>query len=356
MDLYPLVRPFLPLFTPEQAHGLSIRALKKGLVPADRSPADPVLRTRVWNIDFPNPVGLAAGFDKDAEIIDPLLSLGFGFVEAGSVTPRPQPGNPKPRLFRLDEDEGVINRFGFNSQGLAPFIYQLGKRKAAGLPGIVGANVGKNKETEDASEDYVAGVSATCRLADYIVCNVSSPNTPGLRLLQARTEMSALIGAALAARNESIPDAATRPPLLVKVAPDLDDAGLEAVAEVTLELGVDGIIMGNTTISRPDSLRSRHKGETGGLSGAPLFTLSTERLGALYRLVRGRIPLVGAGGIASGADAYAKIRAGASLVQLYSALVFHGPALVPRIKADLAARLKADGFRSVADAVGADIR
>lgn len=356
MDLYPLVRPFLPLITPEQAHGLVVRALKKGLVPGDRRPDDPVLATRVWNLDFPNPIGLAAGFDKDAEIVDPLLGLGFGFVEAGSVTPRPQPGNPKPRLFRLDEDEGVINRFGFNSQGLAPFIYQLGRRRAAGAGGIVGANVGKNKESEDASEDYVAGISATCRVADYLVCNVSSPNTPGLRLLQARAEMATVIGSAIAARNQSIPDVAARPPLLVKVAPDLDDAGLEAVADVALEQGVDGIIMGNTTLSRPASLKSSHKGETGGLSGQPLFALSTERLGALYRLVRGRIPLIGAGGVSSGADAYAKIRAGADLVQLYSALVFHGPALVPRIKADLAARLKADGFASVSAAVGADIR
>lgn len=356
MDLYPLVRPFLPLVSPERAHGLAVRALKKGLVPRDRRPDDPVLATRVWNLDFPNPIGLAAGFDKDAEIVDAVLSLGFGFVEAGSVTPRPQPGNPKPRLFRLDEDEGVINRFGFNSQGLAPFIYQLGRRRAAGAGGIVGANVGKNKESEDASEDYAAGISATCRVADYLVCNVSSPNTPGLRLLQARAEMAVVIGSAIAARNQSIPDASARPPLLVKVAPDLDDAGLEAVADVALEQGVDGIIMGNTTLSRPASLKSSHKGETGGLSGQPLFALSTERLGALYRLVRGRIPLIGAGGVSSGADAYAKIRAGADLVQLYSALVFHGPALVPRIKADLAARLKADGFSSIKAAVGADIR
>ncbi len=356
MDLYPLVRPFLPLVSPERAHGLSIRALKKGLVPADRTRDDPVLATRVWNLSFPNPIGLAAGFDKDAEIVDPLLALGFGFVEAGSVTPRPQPGNPKPRLFRLDEDEAVINRFGFNSAGLAPFIYQLGRRRAAGLPGIVGANVGKNKESEDAGEDYASGISATCRVADYLVCNVSSPNTPGLRLLQARAEMAVVIGQAMAARNGSLPDPATRPPLLVKVAPDLDDAALEAVAEVALEQRVDGIIMGNTTVSRPASLKSGHKGETGGLSGRPLFALSTERLGALYRLVGGRIPLIGVGGVASGADAYAKIRAGADLVQLYSALVFHGPSLVPRIKADLAARLKADGFASVSAAVGADIR
>ncbi|OYZ91034.1 MAG: dihydroorotate dehydrogenase (quinone) [Rhizobiales bacterium 17-65-6] len=306
----------------------------------DRTPADPILATRVWNLDFPNPVGLAAGFDKHAEVLDPLLRMGFGFVEAGSVTPRPQSGNPKPRLFRLDEDDGVINRFGFNSEGLAPFIYRLGKRLGSG--GIVGANVGKNKDTEDASEDYAAGISATCRLADYLVCNLSSPNTPGLRDLQARAEMGRLIGHALAARNESIPDPVGRPPLLVKIAPDLDDA--------------DGIILGNTTLSRPASLRSAHKSETGGLSGKPLMALSTERLAALARLTKGRIPLVGCGGIASGADAYAKIRAGASLVQLYSALVFKGPGLVVRVRDELAAHLRADGFSSVAEAVGADLR
>ncbi|MFG1479890.1 quinone-dependent dihydroorotate dehydrogenase [Xanthobacter sp. V4C-4] len=356
MDLYALARPLLRFISPERAHTFAITALRRGLVPSLAGADDPVLATRLWGIDFPNPIGLAAGFDKDAEVVDAVLALGFGFTEAGTVTPRPQPGNPKPRLFRLDEDDGVINRFGFNSQGLAPFVYQLGRRRAAGATGIVGANVGKNKESEDAVEDYAAGIAATCRLADYLVCNISSPNTPGLRSLQARSEMSALLTQVLAVRDASIPDPAARPPLLVKVAPDLDDAGLADVAEVALGAGIDGLIMGNTTLSRPASLKSLHKGETGGLSGRPLLALSTERLAALSRLVEGRLPLIGAGGVASGADAYAKIRAGASLVQLYSALVFHGPGLVNRIKADLAARLKADGFRHVSDAVGADVR
>ncbi|MEP9354322.1 quinone-dependent dihydroorotate dehydrogenase [Xanthobacter sp. KR7-65] len=356
MELYALVRPFLGLVSPERAHGLAVRALARGLMPDLSGHDDPVLATRVWGIDFPNPVGLAAGFDKHCEVAAPLFRLGFGFVEAGTVTPRPQPGNPLPRLFRLEEDEAVINRFGFNSEGLAPFVYRLGKRRAAGARGIVGANVGKNKESEDTLEDYAAGVSATCRLADYIVCNISSPNTPGLRALQARVEMETLLAHLVAVRDASIPDPAARPPLLVKVAPDLDEAGLADVAQVALETRVDGIIMGNTTLSRPASLKSAHKAEAGGLSGRPLMTLSTERLAALYRLVGGRLPLVGAGGIASGADAYAKVRAGASLVQLYSALVFHGPGLVSRIKSDLAARLKADGFTSIADAVGADLR
>lgn len=356
MDLYALARPLFGLVSPERAHALAVRALKSGLAPLKAAPDDPVLATTVWGRSFPNPVGLAAGFDKHAEVADAALGLGFGFVEAGTVTPRPQPGNPQPRLFRLDEDEAVINRFGFNSEGLAPFVYRLGKRRAAGAGGIVGANVGKNKESEDTLEDYAAGVSATCRVADYIVCNVSSPNTPGLRALQARAEMETLLTHIRAVRDASIPAPAERPPLLVKVAPDLDDAALADVAEASLGAGIDGIIMGNTTLSRPASLKSAHRGEAGGLSGKPLMGLSTERLGALARLVGGRIPLVGSGGIASGADAYAKIRAGASLVQLYSALVFHGPGLIGRIKSDLAASLKADGFAHVADAVGADVK
>ncbi len=356
MNLYALARPALRFISAEQAHTLAIKVLKRGLVPGASKPDDPVLATRLWGIAFPNPVGLAAGFDKNCEAVDPLLKLGFGFVEAGTVTPRPQPGNPRPRLFRLDEDEAVINRFGFNSEGLVPFVYRLGRRKAGGARGIVGANVGKNKESEDAVGDYTAGVSATCRLADYLVCNISSPNTPGLRALQARGEMADLLAHVLAVRNASIPEAADRPPLLVKVAPDLDDTGLADVAQVAIETGVDGIIMGNTTLSRPATLRSPWKGEAGGLSGRPLMALSTERLAALYRLTGGRVPLVGVGGIASGADAYAKIRAGASLVQLYSALVFHGPGLVGRIKADLAGRLRADGFTRLADAVGVDAR
>ena len=359
MDLYALLRPALGLLSPERAHELALAALRRGLVPPAAKGGggdDPVLATTVWGLSFPNPVGLAAGFDKNAEALDALLGLGFGFVEAGTVTPRPQPGNPKPRLFRLEEDEAVINRFGFNSQGLAPFVYRLGRRRAAGRAGIVGANVGKNKETQDASEDYAAGIAATCRLADYLVCNISSPNTPGLRALQARVEMETLIARAIAVRDSAIPDPAGRPPLLVKVAPDLDDKGLFDVAAVALETKADGLIMGNTTLSRPASLKSAFKGETGGLSGKPLFSLSTERLAALYRITEGRIPLVGVGGIASGADAYAKIRAGASLVQIYSAMVFGGPHLVGRIKADLAKCLKADGFSSVAAAVGAGLR
>lgn len=358
MDLFPLLKPAFGLVSPETAHHLAIRALAAGQKSGLRGAPevdDPVLAMRLWGRDFPNPVGLAAGFDKDCEVPDALLALGFGFVEAGTVTPKPQPGNPRPRLFRLDADAAVINRFGFNSQGLEPFVARLGARRAAGRGGIVGANVGKNKDSDDALADYGLGIAATCRLADYLVCNISSPNTPGLRSLQARSEMARLLAHAIAVRDATIADPAARPPLLVKVAPDLDDAGLADVAQVALATGVDGLIMGNTTLSRPPQLKSAHRAEAGGLSGAPLMTLSTERLAALARLLGGRVPIVGVGGIASGADAYAKIRAGASLVQLYSALVFHGPGLVRRIKADLAARLKADGFGSVREAVGADL-
>lgn len=352
MDLYALARPALRFISPESAHGLAISALKTGLMPAARGADDAILKVSLWGRDFPNPLGLAAGFDKHAEVLDALFGLGFGFVEAGSVTPRPQAGNARPRLFRLDEDEGVINRFGFNSEGLQPFTERLARRRGTG---IVGVNLGKNKETEDAAEDYEQGIAATAAHADYLVCNLSSPNTPGLRALQAQSAMRALVERAITARDAATA-AGKRPPLLVKIAPDLDDAALEDVCAVALGTGVDGVILGNTTISRPASLRSAHKDESGGLSGRPLFALSTERLRAFAKMTQGRIPLIGCGGVSSGADAYAKIRAGATLVQLYSALVFGGPGLVCAIKRDLAARLKADGFRSVAEAVGADLR
>ena len=352
VNVYRLLRPGLRFIDPERGHRAAIQALRFGLAPKYGQADDPVLAAEVFGLKFPNPVGLAAGFDKDAEVLDAALALGFGFVEAGTVTPKPQPGNPKPRLFRLDEDDAVINSYGFNSRGLALFVAQLQGRARVG---IVGANVGKNKESTDATADFVAGVHATCAHADYIVVNVSSPNTPGLRALQARAQINEILDAVVAARNGVIRVKKARPPLLVKVAPDLDDAALVDIAEVSLASGIDGIIMGNTTITRP-SLRSAHRERPGGLSGRPLLALANERLAALARITRGRVPLVGSGGVSSGADAYAKIRAGASLVQLYSALVFHGPSLVGTIKIELAQRLRADGFKSVADAVGADLR
>ena len=355
MPRYGAVKPLLHLLSPESAHGVAIWALKNGLAGRANEADDPLLATRVWNLSFANPIGLAAGFDKDAEVMDAMLALGFGFVEAGSVTPLPQPGNPKPRLFRLNEDQAVINRFGFNSKGLEHFVEKLRARKRLGSVGIVGANVGKNRDAIDAAADYATGISRVCALADYLVCNVSSPNTPGLRSLQARAEIEALIQRVLEARYQAALDKNKLPPLLAKVGPDLDEAQIQDIAEVALATKIDGLIVGNTTVTRPP-LASSHAAESGGLSGRPLLNLATKCLSDMYRLTGGKIPLIGCGGVASGADTYAKIRAGASLVQLYSALVFHGPELVGGIKRELAERLRADGFASVSDAVGADHR
>jgi dihydroorotate dehydrogenase len=350
--LFKLARPALFFLDPERAHRVSIWALRSGLFGSlagvGRGADDPILATRVWNIAFPNPVGLAAGYDKDAEVCDAALRLGFGFVEAGTVTPKPQPGNSGRRLFRLTADEAVINRFGFNSRGLAPFVARLASRR--GRPGIVGANVGKNRDTAAAAADYLAGIEAVGTLADYVVVNISSPNTPGLRALQARGEIEELLARVQHFRRSKA--AGQPPPLLVKLSPDLNDSEMRDIAEAVLAAGVDGLIIGNTTVTRPPALKSAERNAQGGLSGRPLFALSTACLAAMYRFTGGRVPIIGCGGIASGADAYAKIRAGASLVQLYSALLFEGPGLVRRVNSELAALLRRDGFRSVADAVG----
>ncbi|MBM3343100.1 MAG: quinone-dependent dihydroorotate dehydrogenase [Betaproteobacteria bacterium] len=353
MDGYRWARPLLHLLTPETAHRAAIGALKLGLAARAGDDDDAILSTTVWGLNFKNPLGLAAGFDKDAEVTDAMLDLGFGFVEAGSVTPEPQPGNPKPRLFRLDEDHAVINRFGFNSKGLDYFAKRLQARQRAG---IVGANVGKNRDTADAAADYAKGITRVCGLADYLVCNVSSPNTPGLRSLQARAQIEDLLNRLLQARRAAAPDPGKPPPLLAKVGPDLDDAQIQDIAEVALATRIDGLIVGNTTVTRPEGLRSRYANETGGLSGPPLMPLATQCLSKMYRATGGKIPIIGCGGVASGEDAYLKIRAGASLVQLYSSLVFGGPALVARVKRKLAACLGRDGFKSVVQAVGADHR
>ncbi len=312
------------------------------LVGSRAEPDDPILATKVFGLKFNNPIGLAAGFDKDARVVDAMLSLGFGFVEAGTVTPQAQRGNPKPRLFRLDEDHAVINRLGFNSGGQH-------RRHAQG---IVGANVGKNRDTMDGAADYVVCIDQLAGLSDYLVVNLSSPNTPGLRGLQARAPIEDLLRRVLLARNRAAPDKKKLPPLLAKVGPDLSNEQLRDIAEVALGVGIDGLIVGNTTVERPSSLKSPQKNETGGLSGAPLMAASTACLAELYRLTRGKLPLIGCGGVASGADAYAKIRAGASLVQVYSAFVFQGPGLAIRIKRELAQALRADGFNRVSDAVG----
>ncbi len=350
---YALARPVLARLDPERAHYLTILALRSGLLRAAPEPDDPILKMRVLGLNFSNPIGLAAGFDKHAEVVDAMLSLGFGFIEAGTVTPLPQAGNPKPRLFRLDPDRAVINRFGFNSRGLAAFRERLAARRGRGA-GIVGANVGKNRDTADAASDYERGIEELAPVADYLVINISSPNTPGLRALQRKEEITKLLRRAVAARGGGADQ--HRPPLLAKVGPDLDEDEWRDIGAAAEASGLDGLIIGNTTVERPSDLKSPHKNEAGGLSGRPLSARSTACIAGMYRLTGGRLPIVGCGGVASGDDAYAKIRAGASLVQLYSALVFEGPGLVARIKRDLAARLRADGFRSVAGAVGADHR
>ena len=354
MPLFPysLARPFLHLFEPEDAHELALKALKLDLIGSEITSDDPILAVSLWGLDFPNPLGLAAGFDKDAEVPDAMLKVGFGFVEAGTVTPKPQPGNPRPRLFRLNRDEAVINRFGFNSSGLEPYAARLEARH--GRRGIVGANVGKNKNTENAEVDYIAGIERVCKLCDYLVVNISSPNTEGLRALQARQSLQSLLGTSLVARARSASTWDKLPPLLVKVAPDLSLGEMQDIAEVVVTSGIDGLIIGNTTIDRPIGLKSPEKVQAGGLSGRPLMEKSTDCLAEFYRLTKGKIPLIGCGGVSSGADAYAKIKAGASLVQIYTALVFHGPSLVGRIKRELTALLKADGFESVTDAIGID--
>lgn len=351
-SLYNALYPAIALMDPEQAHLLSVKALKFGLAGLafnDRRGDNPILRTQVFGLDFPNPVGLAAGYDKHAEIPDAILKLGFGFTEAGTVTPRAQAGNPKPRLFRLTEDRAVINRFGFNSEGLVPFRRRLEKRLAERrAPGIFGANLGANKLSEDRTADYVTGLQALEGLADYFTINISSPNTPGLRGLQDKAELAALI--------DRIKAVGVSAPLLLKIAPDVTDAELEDICQTVVEKQMDGLIISNTTLARPDTLKSPHASETGGLSGAPLFEPSTERLARAYKMTDGKIPLVGVGGISSGRQAYSKILAGASLVQLYSAMVFEGPALVQRVKSELELCLKADGFASVSDAVGQQAR
>ncbi|MBS0219299.1 MAG: quinone-dependent dihydroorotate dehydrogenase [Proteobacteria bacterium] len=343
---YALADLFLSRLDAETAHGLAIRGLKNGWVPQDRRPDPSSLGVEVWGRRLPNPIGLAAGFDKNAEVPDAALGMGFGLVEIGSVTPRPQSGNPRPRLFRLREDRGVINRMGFPGQGLAAILSRLQCRPRAGC---VGVNIGANKDSIDRTDDYVTCGKALAAQADYLVCNVSSPNTPGLRNLQGRTQLADLLKRV----QEAI--AANPVPLVVKIAPDATDDDLDDIVAVCRDLRIDGIIIGNTTLSRPPSLVSPRRTEAGGLSGAPLAALSTDVLRRTALRVERQFPLIGCGGINSGAAAYAKIRAGATLVQLYSALVFEGPPLVRRIKDELATLLTRDGFSSVSQAVGADL-
>ena len=345
--LHGLAAGALRLLDPEDAHGLTIAALKAGLGPVARAPADPILATTLAGLRLPNPIGLAAGFDKNAEVLRPMLAAGFSFVECGTATPKAQAGNPRPRLFRLTKDRAVINRLGFNNAGLTAFAAGLAARPSAG---IVGANVGANKDSTDRVGDYVAGLTRLWGLCDYFTLNVSSPNTPGLRALQTGAALTELLDAVAGARKALAAGGDT--PMFLKVAPDLKETEVADIVEAAVRFGLDGLIVGNTTVARPAGLRGAHRGQSGGLSGAPLMAPSTRLLRDFHETCAGRLTLIGTGGVGDGADAYAKIRAGASAVQLYSAMIFEGPGLVQRICRELAARLRADGFSRVADAVG----
>ena len=335
--------PAFRLIDAEAAHGLAIAALEKGLVggPAARDP--PSLAVRVLGLAFNNPIGIAAGFDKNAQVVLPLMRLGFGFVEAGTVTLRPQEGNPKPRLFRVKSERAIINRLGFNNGGIESFLANLARLH--GRPAPLGSNIGINKDGADPERDYPALVAAVSPHTDYVTINVSSPNTPGLRDLQGQARLRAILQAIVAA----VP---VRPPVLVKLAPDLSDDDLAAAVQTAIECGIEGLIISNTTISRPPGLAGRNALQAGGLSGPPLFKRSTEVLRLTSRLAGGRLILVGCGGVQSGSDVLAKIRAGAHLVQLYTSFAYEGPALLSRLKRELLVAMRAEGFDSIAQARG----
>ncbi|MBT4117362.1 MAG: quinone-dependent dihydroorotate dehydrogenase [Rhodospirillaceae bacterium] len=350
MNLYEsFQKPLLFALPAEISHRLAVRALSLGMAPRYRADQHTQLRISLWGKEFPNPIGMAAGFDKDCEALAGLHSLGFGFVEAGTVTPNPQPGNPKPRLFRLPEDRAIINRFGFNSRGHEEFRRHLETWRSSERAKIVGVNVGQNKESTNAIADYSTGVAIFAPLADYLVVNISSPNTPGLRDLQSIEKLRVLLAAVREARDA----VSSACPLLVKIAPDLGSSELEDIARTVQEFGIDGIIATNTTIDRPSILKSTQASETGGLSGEPLFTPSTKLLADLYQFTDGKIPLIGVGGIFTGRDAYEKILAGASLVQIYTSLIYRGPGAANLICEELAQCLAEDGYTSVSEAVGA---
>lgn len=342
---FSLLRPLVHAVDAESAHHLAIRALETLPIPACAT-SNPKLHQQVFGLDFANPVGVAAGFDKDARVPDALMRLGFGFVEVGGVTPKPQPGNAKPRVFRLSADEAVINRYGLNSEGMEAVARRLASRPRNGILGI---NLGANKETEDRIADYVALTRKLAPLADFLTLNISSPNTPGLRDLQGRAFLDDLLARVLAERAEM----GSRTRILLKIAPDIDDVQLDDIVEVARNRGVDGMIVSNTTIARPSSLKDQAQAkETGGLSGKPLFRPSTILLAKTYQRVEGAFPLIGVGGISSGEDAVAKIAAGASLVQLYSALVYQGPGLIGEIKAAILRAIERNNAQSPAALVG----
>ncbi len=341
--LFGLVRPFIHRMDAEDAHAMTVRLLKTVPVPA-APPDAPELTVRAFGLTFPSPVGLAAGFDKHAEVPDAALRLGFGFVEVGGVTPLPQPGNPRPRVFRLAEDAAVINRYGLNSEGLEAVSARLAARRRVG---IVGVNIGANKDSTDRTEDYVALVRGLAPVADYLSVNISSPNTPGLRALQGRAMLDELLARVVEAR-----DATGRTPLLVKIAPDVSETDLDDIVAASLARRIDGLIVSNTTVARPKSLRDPQRGETGGLSGRPLFAPSTRVLAQVFQRVERRFPLIGVGGVDSVETALAKLEAGADLIQFYTAMVYKGPGLAAEITRGLREACRREGVASVAAFTG----
>lgn len=338
---------------PETAHEAALNGLRLGFGPRARADKFPRLRTTLAGLDLPNPIGMAAGFDKNCEAPDALLACGFGFVECGTVTPRAQIGNPRPRIFRLSGDRSVINRLGFNNKGLDDYADRLAAR--AGKGGIVGANVGANKDSDDRAADYVAGMGRVWKHASYVTANISSPNTPGLRGLQEKGALEDLLGRLREARGP-LESAHGKRPLFLKVAPDLDETAVRDIAELALAYELDALIVSNTTLQRPPHLTSDERDEAGGLSGQALFQISTHVLRQFAQVLNGRVPLIGVGGVESGATALAKIKAGASAVQLYSSMVYAGPGLVARVTDELDGLLAAEGVDSISQMIGVDVR
>jgi dihydroorotate dehydrogenase len=349
--VYELARPLLFALEPEQAHELTLKSLEAGVYPRPAHADDPRLGLTVWGLDFPNPLGVAPGYDKDARVPDAILGMGLGHAEIGTVTPLPQQGNPRPRVFRLLRDRALINRLGFNNSGHAAALARLAARRPHG---VVGVNVGANKDAADRVADYVAGVRIFYDVASYFTINVSSPNTPGLRDLQAPAALDELLARVLAARAGLMSAGGPKRPVVVKLAPDIAEDDLPAIVEVLVARGVDGIAVSNTTLARDGLVETSLAVEAGGVSGRPLFHRSTVMLARVYRLTGGRVPLIGIGGIDSGAAAIAKLEAGASLLQLYTGLVYEGPGLIARIKQELVGHLERDGLASVAALTGRD--
>lgn len=355
--LYNLAKPFIFKLDPERAHNITLRTMKAGLVPSVKAVEDPALKIDAWGLTFNNPIGLSAGFDKNAEVIAPILDLGFGFTEVGTVTIKPQDGNPKPRVFRDPETESIINRLGFPNCGLNVFKANLERflKKRHHYNGVVGINIGMNKGQTDPASDYIGLIRILGPLADYLTVNISSPNTPGLRDLQKPEFLRVLIADLKAARAEICsPD--SLPPILIKFAPDLDDTQQEELAHAVVEAKIDGLILTNTTLDRPDTLPESFRAEKGGLSGTPVKEKSTQTIKNFYHLTKGQIPIIGVGGVSTGQDAYDKIKAGATLIQLYTGLVFQGPSVAQSINTELLSLLRTDGYTHISEAIGTDVK